>query len=555
MLRTKSQQASSSSSEGANQARERLARPAQESTSCSEFTTGDHTMSRLGSCAIAALTFLLIIETEIRGQSPENSASRPSKSADLRAGKSIKDASRAPSAQATGPTVPSQPASRSAASATPQNSRTLAARRFPRHLTAYDIMTPEDEFYFHHLDGLCIGDDVSEWPLVDSLVDLGQDIVDANLLANLANETIYVSDQPRARPVVAMVNECAEVLQIDAPAVHIEGNPRPNAYVSGIKEPHVLVLTSGLLDLYEETPEELRFIIGHELGHIKTKHLKTHFIGRTFVDALIGESGKEASFKDQFVAAVVVGTLLHWFRESEYSADRAGLICVGGDVQVAKQALLRLQHQTKPSNKLFDATYPEFDADLVLKNHGRLRGEPFVKVVSYLRQSKSSHPFIPERCAAIGMWAESGEYLALLNRSNKRPADGTLVITSVQIQNIPKVDTYFPLVDSGDADPFAKITSGEKTLVTGRGVDLANPSWSKLDLRMPYSRGAGIVLDLYDYNTALPNKLVGSCLLPISESGGRATARADLRLDTLEASTIDDRTVVTVQYRIEDVKK
>lgn len=303
--------------------------------------------------------------------------------------------------------------------------------RFPGYVTTYDIMTPEDQFYFHYLNEMCSGGDLAKWPLVKALVSLGHNLVDAKFLASLANETIHISDQPRAAPIVKVVKECADLLQVAAPAVHIKGDSTPNAYVVGMREPHVLVLTSGLLDLFEERPDELRFIIGHEIGHIKAKHLKTHFLASSFVSALVGQRGKEATFKQEFVAALSIGTLLHWYRESEYSADRAGLLCIGGDARVATQALLRLIHKTKPSNKLFDPSHPDFDAQLVLKNQMRLRDEPFVKIISYLRQWQETHPFIPERCAALGMWALTAEYQMIVERPQKMPTTKSLVITEI----------------------------------------------------------------------------------------------------------------------------
>jgi len=430
-------------------------------------------------------------------------------------------------------------------------------RRFPSYVTSYDIMTPEDEFYFHHLDNLCLGADLADWPLVKSLIGLGQNLVDANMLAAVANETIDTSGQQATARIVAVVNECARLLGVEPPMVvigPIDGSNEPNACVKGLGEPHVLHLTGGLLDLFDETSEELRFIIGHELGHIKAKHLKTHFLAEELGKALSGPRGQKASFEQHFVAALTVGTLLHWFRESEYSADRAGLICVGGDVRVAQQALLRLVHRTKPSNKLLDPSHPDFDAELVLKNQMRLREEPFVKIVMRFRESWQSHPFIPERCAALQAWARSAEYQTMLERPKTAPADQSLVITSIVVKKIPRVDTYVPLVDSGEADPFAKVTCAGATRETAHSRDLSDADWSDLELSYDFREGAGIILELYDYNSALSNKLIGACLLPVPRGQAKGTVRADLRLDMLEPSTIVDRPAVTIEYRIESKK-
>jgi hypothetical protein len=321
--------------------------------------------------------------------------------------------------------------------------------------------------------------------------------------------------------------------------------------VAGVRAPHFLVFTSGLLSLYEDTPDELRFIIGHELGHIKAKHTKTHLLGQALIGALIGDRGRNATFKDDFVAKLSIGTLLHWYRESEYSADRAGLICVGGEVNVAKQALLRLLHQTKPTNKLFDPAHPDFDAQLVLNNQMRLRDEPFVKIISYLRQGRQSHPFIPERCAALDVWAHSAEYLTLLERPHAPPGDRSLIIASIDVRSLPKADTYVPFVDSGDADPFIKITHGGTTGQTRHGMDLPKAVWSNPKLTLRYAEGAGIILEVYDYNRALPNTLIGSCLVPLpTKAASSGTITADLRLNVLEESTLIERPKVTLNYQI-----
>lgn len=422
---------------------------------------------------------------------------------------------------------------------------------YPAYITAYDIQTPEDEFYYHHLHALCDGPDFSEWPLIKTLVEVGQNLVDAPLWASIATETIYITDQPRAKPIIDVVNECAEILGVDPPPVHIDGNPEPNAYVAGIKKPHVLVFTSGLLELYEESPDELRFIIGHELGHIKAGHIRTHFVGRMFVGSILGDAGARASFAEDFLASVSAHTLLHWYRESEYSADRAGLLCVGGDTHLANQALLRLLHQTKPSNKLFDPSHPDFDPDLVLARQMRIREEPFVKVLSHIRQSRQSHPFVPERCAALRSWSMSSEYLTIMERQQKRLSDKQITITAVSVKNIPKVDTYVPLVDSGETDPFVRLTYAGHSTSTKHGVDMTSVKWSKLTVGRPHQEGANLIVELFDYNTALANKFVGSCLLPLTDTSiGKHEVTANVQLDVQERSTVVDLPNVTIKYTV-----
>ncbi|KAA0139152.1 M48 family metalloprotease [Gimesia chilikensis] len=422
---------------------------------------------------------------------------------------------------------------------------------YPAYVTAYDIQTPEDEFYYHHLKFLCEGSNFTDWPLVKSLVGLGQDFIDAPQWASIATEAIYTSNQPRAKPITDMVNECAEILGIDAPEIYIKGDNEPNAYVAGLSAPHHLVLTSGLLDLYEESPEELRFIIGHELGHLKAQHIRTHFVGRMFVQSIIGDEAAKVSFADDFIASLSVHTLLHWYRESEYSADRAGLLCIGGNLKVAKQALLRLTHQTKPSNKLLDPLHPEFDTDLVLEKQMRIRDQPFVKVFYYLRQFRHSHPFIPERCAALQTWSLSAEYQTIMERKSKPYSKNNLTITSLEINNIPLTDTYVPGVDSGETDPFVRITYAGESVTTGYIVDTKEATWDSLSKTDPFQDGANIIIELFDYNSVLSNKLVGACLIPIkSVSPGEHEVVTDLRLDIQKRSTVVELPKVKIKYNL-----
>ena len=431
--------------------------------------------------------------------------------------------------------------------------------RYPAYITPYDIMTAEDEFYYHHLSKLCQGGDIAEWPLVKTIATLGADFVDANALAKAANIQINISEQPRAKAITQMVNECADILGVEPPPTYIEGSPYPNAYVTGLGHPHLLVLTSGLLELYQESPDELRFIIGHELGHIKSQHLRTLLVGRMIVIPLmmrlqtVGPEGMLGLLAG-VTKLTAFGTLMHWYRAAEYSADRAGLICVGGRVEVAQQALVRLLHRTKPSNRLMDDKTTAFDVTQLKKDQTDLRHRPMVELFSFLYQFGATHPFIVDRCVEVANWAQSQEYQELMARSEKQPL--RLEVTSIAVTQIPETDVYVPVVDSGATDPLVEITYDGNTRETRRESDKQSVEWSQLDFRFDHVAGAGLIVDLYDYNTVLPNKLVGSGRLSIAATEpGEYEVTGKLAMDIEAESTQVDLPVVTVKYRIERVEK
>jgi len=77
--------------------------------------------------------------------------------------------------------------------------------------------------------------------------------------------------------------------------------------------------------------DELRFIVGHELGHVR--------LGHTWLNSLVGGM---AGVPGPFLASIVLGLAFRWWNcACEYSADRAGLLACGKP-QKAISALLRL---------------------------------------------------------------------------------------------------------------------------------------------------------------------------------------------------------------------
>ncbi len=76
---------------------------------------------------------------------------------------------------------------------------------------------------------------------------------------------------PRQYPHIhQMLNECATTLDLQpVPELYIEQDPTPAAMAIGMGKP-IIVVSTGMLDLVDD--EGLRFIIGHEVGHVLSGH-------------------------------------------------------------------------------------------------------------------------------------------------------------------------------------------------------------------------------------------------------------------------------------------
>jgi uncharacterized tellurite resistance protein B-like protein len=127
------------------------------------------------------------------------------------------------------------------------------------------------------------------------------------------------------------IAHCRSVLGFDRPLeVFLRPDPHFNAFCAkGRSGPLVLGLSSRLLE--EFTPAELRFVLGHEMGHA----MFDHFGIPMPVTATIEDIG------GTLVSRAVQLRLFVWTRAAEISADRAGLLCAG-DPEVAATAFFKL---------------------------------------------------------------------------------------------------------------------------------------------------------------------------------------------------------------------
>lgn len=73
--------------------------------------------------------------------------------------------------------------------------------------------------------------------------------------------------------------DCCKKLQIDTPpeAYVLAGNGLLNAFATRFLGRHFVVLLSDTIDALEAEPEGINFYIGHELGHVRMKHLTGRF--------------------------------------------------------------------------------------------------------------------------------------------------------------------------------------------------------------------------------------------------------------------------------------
>lgn len=120
--------------------------------------------------------------------------------------------------------------------------------------------------------------------------------------------------------------ECANHLGIGIPNIFIANDQSVNAFTYAMDdiEP-IIVIHSGLYERF--TLGELKFVIGHECGHIHNMHGVYDLLGSMLT--LAGAVGSAIAFP-KLMDLMTMGSQLAlkaWSRAAEVTSDRAGMIC------------------------------------------------------------------------------------------------------------------------------------------------------------------------------------------------------------------------------------
>ena len=205
----------------------------------------------------------------------------------------------------------------------------------------------------------------------------------------------------------------------------LDVNPIPELYLKhgtgyiksltiGAHNPMVIINIDGLENL---TYEELLYVFGHELGHIKSNHLLYHQtalilpgLGKVIANSTLGLGGLATNG--------VEFALYQWVMMAKLTSDRCGLLACQ-DINTATSALIKLAGL--PGKYINEVVVEEFlDQARDFGSYDLDRLDKLTKMLSFM---EPMHPWTTLRAAELLKWIDSSEYQTLLSGESPEPSE------------------------------------------------------------------------------------------------------------------------------------
>jgi Zn-dependent protease with chaperone function len=185
----------------------------------------------------------------------------------------------------------------------------------------------------------------------------------------------------------------------ERPELFVSQTPFVNAGAYGMDHPFI-VINSGALKLLDD--DEMRTLLGHELGHVMSGHALYH----TILVLIVYVGLNFLPFLASLVLAPIQFALLEWFRKSELSSDRAGLLAAQ-DPRASMRMFLKMAGGG-------DMNEMDLDTFLVQAKEYEETGGAIDRVFKILNTLPQSHPFNTLRAAELDRWIRTGAYERVL---------------------------------------------------------------------------------------------------------------------------------------------
>ncbi|MDR2901608.1 MAG: M48 family metallopeptidase [Lactobacillales bacterium] len=277
-------------------------------------------------------------------------------------------------------------------------------------VTLKDLHSTE---YEHPLDRAALNTlrKIPLFPKILELCDIPQNTI---ARMELLGSNIRVSDK-QMPSLYKILRKTCDALEMEEPMLYVSSVPELNAYTACPDKP-IICMYGSLLDMMDEN--ELAFVIGHELAHIKSHHITYQSLG-----AILAENLLETALSMIPGLSTVAGPAImainyayyEWYRAAELTCDRGGLLACQ-DFKASCSALMKLAGGNMRFAK--ELNLDEFIAQS--KTFQEAGSDNMGKLQKIILSNGRSHPWAVSRVHELIKFKDSGLYDQVLARTAPR---------------------------------------------------------------------------------------------------------------------------------------
>jgi Zn-dependent protease with chaperone function len=241
---------------------------------------------------------------------------------------------------------------------------------------------------------------------------------------SILGSSVRVSEKQFPK-IYEMTRIASQKLNVEMPPVYIMQSPVINAFASGFVGNHVIILHSALIQAMND--DELMYIIGHELTHIKGHHV--------LINVLIGDGAQRGAgiLKGlSWLQGILRFIFLYLGRCFEFTCDRGGLIAVG-DVKPCITAQAKL------------AVGPDLFKNINMMEFYQQALELDQSKLGFFAELQSTHPYTLNRIRDSVRFYRSPEYrriAAMFGKQGTSTLQGSLATGDLMQRILNKEDKW-----------------------------------------------------------------------------------------------------------------
>lgn len=261
--------------------------------------------------------------------------------------------------------------------------------------------------YEHPFDAKALAA-LQKTPGLDSVLkQYGKQAVEPILRVQYTGSSLRISNQ-NYPDIYSFLERVCETLNLsDCPDLFLDSSSDINATAIGTDRP-IVIVSSGAIDNLEEP--ELLFLLGHAVGHIKSRHTLYQQITDIFPH-LADIVGMATLGVSKLLSAPLQLALMRWSRMSMFTADRAGLLAC----QSVEAAMRVMMKWAGLPSKYFDDAQVEWFLRQA-RDFEKLDYNKLNTAIKLLAIVDSAHPWTVMRAAELDHWIEGGDYEGILAR-------------------------------------------------------------------------------------------------------------------------------------------